>query len=136
MKKHIASLLLTAFALFSLLVFNACKKDDHDHGNEATIEITSPTEGQQFHSGETMTIKATLTGKETLHGWKIEIRKKSDGTVLFSDDEHTHGKTLTVERTWVNNVTEHTDLVVEVFAQLDHDGKSTSKSVNTQAHPM
>lgn len=136
MKKHIASLLLAAFALFGLLAVNACKKDDHDHGNEVTIEITSPTEGQQFHSGETVTIKATLTGKETLHGWKIEIRKKSDGTVLFRDDDHDHAKTLTVERTWVNNVTAHTDLVVEVFAQVDHDGKSTSKTVNIHAHPM
>lgn len=134
MKKFIM-LLLPAIALFSLVALNACKKDDHDHGNEATIEITSPTEGQQFHNGETVTIKATLTGKETLHGWKIEIRKKSDGTVLFSDDDHDHATTLTVEKTWVNTMTDHTDLIVEVFAQVDHDGAMSSKTVNIHAHP-
>ena len=134
MKKFIM-LLLPAIALFSLVALNACKKDDHDHGNEATIEITSPTEGQQFHNGETVTIKATLTGKETLHGWKIEIRKKSDGTVLFSDDDHDHATTLTVEKTWVNTMTDHTALIVEVFAQVDHDGAMSSKPVNSHAHP-
>jgi len=134
MKKFIM-LLLPAIALFSLVALNACKKDEHDHGNEATIEITSPTEGQQFHNGETVTIKATLTGKEALHGWKIEIRKKSDGTVLFSDDDHDHATTLTVEKTWVNTVTDHADLIVEVFAQLDHDGAKSSKTVNIHAHP-
>jgi len=134
MKKN-AVLLLSSILLFSLVMMNACKKDDHDHGNEATITISSPTEGQQFHNGETVTIKATLTGTESLHGWKIEIRKKSDGTVLFSEDEHDHATTFTLEKTWTNNLTEHTDLILEVFAQLDHDGLATSKTVNFHAHP-
>lgn len=131
MKKY---LFLLAVVVPALLSLNACKKEE-DHGNEATIDILSPQEGQMFHQGEAVPIKAKLTGKETLHGWEIEIRKKSDGTVLFQKSAHVHDLTLTVDESWTNDVTEHTDLVLEVFAQLDHDGTKTSKSVNFHAHP-
>lgn len=128
------------FPLFSLLVvstflLDACKKDE-EHANEATIEIITPQEGQMFHSGETVTIQATLTGKESLHGWKVEIRKAADNSVVFEADAHDHALSFAINETWTNNVTEHTNLVLEVFAQLDHDGTLTSKKVNFHAHPM
>lgn len=131
MKKY---LFLLAFVVPALISLNACKKEE-DHGNEATITITSPQEGQMFHQGEAVAIKATLTGKESLHGWAIELRKKSDDMVLLQKSAHVHDLTLTIDESWTNNVTEHTDLVLEVFVQLDHDGTKTSKVVNFHAHP-
>jgi len=135
MKKYLFYLLPT-IALAGLVTLNACKKDDDHHGNEATIEISSPTEGQMVMAGATLAIQATLTGKESLHGWKLELRKKSDGTVLFSADAHDHNLVLTIDESWTNNVTEHTDLELEIWAQLDHDGTLESKVVNLHAHPM
>jgi hypothetical protein len=135
MKKYLFYLLAT-IAVCGLVSLNACKKDDEHHANEATIEISSPTEGQMVMNGATLEIKATLTGKESLHGWKVELRKKDDGTVLFTADSHDHLMVLTIDETWTNNVTEHTNLELEVFAQLDHDGTMTSKIVNLHAHPM
>ncbi len=135
MKKFLFYLLPT-IALFSLVALNACKKDEDHHTNEATIEISSPTEGQMVMPGAILPIKATLTGHESLHGWKVELRKKSDNTVLFTADAHDHDLVLTIDEEWTNNVTEHTELVLEVFAQLDHDGAMTSKTVNLHAHPM
>lgn len=88
-----------------------------------------------FHQGEVVAIKATLTSKESLHGWQVVIRKKADGTVLFDESAHVHGLTLTIDQSWTNNLTEHTDLELEVFAQLDHDGTKTSKVVEFHAHP-
>lgn len=124
---------MIAFA--GVLTLDACKKDN-SMTNEATFDITSPQEGQMFHAGEIVPIKATLTGKDLLHGWGIELRKKADGTVLLSKSIHEHGMTLTIDETWTNDVTEHTDLELEVFAQLDHDGTKTSKIVNFHAHPQ
>ena len=134
MKKYLLFLLPT-IALFSLVALNACKKDEHP-ANEATFDITSPTEGQMVMAGATLAIKATLTGKESLHGWKVELRKKADNTILFTAEAHDHDLVLTIDEVWTNNVTEHTDLVLEVFAQLDHDGTFSSKTVNLHAHPM
>lgn len=132
--KHHHLLLFPLIALLSLTLLDSCKKNE-EHANEAIIDITSPKEGQMFHQGETVNIKATLTGKEILHGWEVVIRKKSDGMVLFEKDLHVHDLTLTIDESWTNNLTDHTDLVLEVFAQLDHDGIKTSKVVNFHAHP-
>lgn len=133
MKKHVL-LLCALFALPGLISLNSCKKNE-EPVNEATFSITSPQEGQMFHQGEVVAIKATLTGKETLHGWQIVLRKKSDGSVLFEKNAHVHDLTLTIDETWTNNLPDHTDLELEVFAQLDHDGTKTSKVVNFHAHP-
>ena len=135
MKKYFLFLLPT-LVLFSLVALNACKKDDGHHANEATIEISSPTEGQMVMGGATLEIKATLTGRESLHGWKVEIRKQSDNSLVFEADAHDHDLVLNINESWTNNVTEHTNLVLEVFALLDHDGTMTSKKVNFHAHPM
>ena len=132
--KHHHFLLLPLITLLSLVLLDSCKKDEA-HANEATIDITSPQEGQMFHQGETVNIKATLTGKESLHGWEVVVRKKSDGAVLFEKDAHVHDLILIIDESWTNSLTDHTDLVLEVFAQLDHDGTKTSKVINFHAHP-
>ena len=123
-----------SFLIPLLFLLAACTKESVP-ANEVAFVIGSPLEGQMFHQGETVPIKATLTGKESLHGWAIEIRKKSDGVVLYEKSLHTHGLSLSIDESWTNNLTEHTDLVLEVFAQLDHDGNKTSKTVNFHAHP-
>ncbi len=134
--KNFCFLLLLLVAVGGLLFsVAACHKHDSSDEGEVRIEISSPREGQQFHHGEEVPIRATLTSTATLHGWAIEIRKKTDGTVLFTDDVHDHKKTFSIERSWKNNLTEHTDLVLEVFAQIDHDGKKTSRTLTFHAHP-
>lgn len=127
--------LLSALALMGLVCLNACKKDDNQT-NDATIEISSPTEGQMVMGGATLAIQATLTGKETLHGWKIEIRKKADDSVVYEVENHDHAVMLGINESWTNNMTDHTDLVLEVSAEIDHDGTFVSKTVNFHAHPM
>lgn len=116
-------------------MLGSCHKHDSvDEGN-VTIDIISPREGQQFHSGEQVPIRARITSTETLHGWAVEIRKKSDGQVLFSENSHDHKKAFTIEKSWKNTMAEHADLILEVFAQIDHDGKKTSKQLTFHAHP-
>lgn len=128
--------LLPLVALLGLLLSAAaCHKHDNSDEGDVRIEISSPREGQQFHHDEEVPIRATLTSTAILHGWAVEIRKKTDGTVLFTDNAHDHKKTFSIERSWKNNLTAHTDLVLEVFAQIDHDGKKTSRSLTFHAHP-
>ena len=133
--KKLFSYILPVFALFSLVFVTACDKDE-EPTNTATIEISSPTEGQIIMGGATVDIKATLTGTEMLHGWKLEIRKVADDTVLYTAEAHDHGMSYTINETWTNNVTHHSDLVLEVFAQVTHEGEWQSKTVHFHAHPM
>lgn len=116
-------------------MFNACHKHDSVNEGDVSIEIISPREGQQFRRGEQVPIRAKITSPATLHGWAIEIRKKSNGQILFVEDSHDHKKSFTLEKSWENTMTERTDLILEVFAQIDHDGKKTSKQVTFYALP-
>jgi hypothetical protein len=123
------------FLAICLMTPASCHKHDSVDAGDVTIEIIAPREGQQFHSGEQVPIRAQISSTATLHGWAVEIRKKSGGQVLFAEDSHDHKKSFTLELSWKNTLTEHTDLILEVFAQIDHDGKKTSKQLTFHAHP-
>lgn len=129
------SIFLYGFLAVCLMILGSCHKHDSVDESDVTIEIISPREGQRFLSGEQVPIRARITSTETLHGWAVEIRKKSDGHVLFSENLRDHKKAFTIEKSWESAVAEHTDLILEVFAQIDHDGKKTSKQLTFHAHP-
>lgn len=127
--------LAASLTIYSLTALTSCKKDEEPQ-NEAIIEIASPSAGQIFMGGATVPVKAILTGVEILHGWKVEIRKVADDSVVFTAESHEHAQTFSIDEAWTNNVTEHSDMVVEVFAQLDHDGTMQSQTVHFHCHPM
>lgn len=129
------SFVLYSLSIIGVLLLAHCHKHDSPNEADVTIAITSPREGQQFHGSEQVPIRATITSSVMLHGWAVEIRKKSDGQILFTEDSHDHKKSFTLESSWKNTLSEHADLILEVFAQIDHDGKKTSKQVMFHAHP-
>ncbi len=123
------------FLAVCLMILGSCHKHDSVNESDVTIEIITPREGQRLYSGEPVPIRVRITSTETLHGWAIEIRRKSDGQVLFSENLRDHKKAFTIEKSWESTVAEHTDLVLEVFAQIDHDGKRTSKQLTFHVYP-
>lgn len=128
------ALLFVLLALATSLSFFACEKEEHQH--DAEISILAPTAGQTFSLNQTVSIQADITSEEELHGWEITLRKKSDNTVLYTTDKHTHGTTLEIREQWVNNVTAHTDVVLEVKVALDHTSSETkTATVEFHCHP-
>ncbi len=134
MLKYLSGFSTILLVLLGVTSYQSCTRESVPV-NEASFAISSPLEGQLVHLGETVSIKAVLTGKEYLHGWAIEIRKKADGSVLYEKSLHTHGQSLHIDEAWSNNVPGNADLVLEVFAQLDHDGTMTSTTVNLHSQP-
>ena len=132
---------LFTFLLALAILFTGCK-NDHDHDptphqdNSATITITSPAEGSVVNAGQTVAITGTISAINTLHGYNIIIRRKSDNVEIFKKEVHDHAANLTISESWtVDAFTQHTDLELEVIATLDHDGKTASKKVNFHAMP-
>lgn len=104
--------------------------------NDATITITSPTEGQQVNANQTLQITGTINGLATIHGYKLRIRANGDTAVIYQKDVHDHKALITILDTWtVPGVTAHTPLELEVIATLDHDGNFVNKKVNFHAMP-
>ncbi len=135
--KSILQRVFFAIATLAVVVFiNSCKNDDDPIITTANISITTPAEGAMIEQGDPVHITGTITTEGELHGYEIYIRKKSDNTAVFSFEEHAHGKTLSFDEQWVNNVTTHTDMELEVIAILSHEGDVTvSKKLNFHCHP-
>lgn len=136
MKSILQRGLFALAALAMVVLINSCKNDEDPIVDTANISITTPAEGAMIEQGAPVHITGTITTEGELHGYEIYIRKKSDNTVVFSVDEHVHGKTLSFDEQWVNNVTTHSDMELEVVANLSHEGDVTvSKKVNFHCHP-
>ncbi|HMN90220.1 MAG TPA: hypothetical protein PKD70_12540 [Saprospiraceae bacterium] len=132
--KNLATFTMIVFP--AMLLFTACEKDQLDDTSAVNIEITSPRAGQAFSLGDTVRIEANISAAKELHGWEVVIRKKADNSVVFSRDRHTHGTSLKVNQTWVNNVSRHSDMILEVTAALDHSGSNKkTETVSFHCHP-
>lgn len=129
-------------ALIAALVsFNACKREEDDHGHDETsdrdkpeITITSPSSMQVYYSGDTVRIKGLVTDA-SLHEMIIKITKDSDGTVLFSETPTVHDMNMyTINTFWKSNVSDHTNARLIVVAQ-DHSSNISSDTVRIHIMP-
>jgi hypothetical protein len=127
-------------AMLAVLV-SSCKKKDKksedpqpDLKKEASITIYSPTTGQQFDHGATVTISGKIESDEQLHGYKLIIRQKSDNSEKYVENAHTHSKTIEFSETWDVDVEGHQDMELEVIGILDHDGNTITKKIDFHCH--
>lgn len=127
----------SAFFLMLALVTVSCEEEDEvEPVNTATISISSPTEGAMVMANDSATIAGTITGEQTLHGYTLYVRRKSDNAELFKKEIHDHNTNITFNQKWgVGPVTTHTELELEVVVTLDHEGHTTNKKVNFHAMP-
>ncbi len=130
---------LKFFAMILLaisLITTACMNTDEAKNLDATISITSPTPGQVFEKGDTILIKANIEAPQELHGWQVIIRKAADNSVVYENDRHEHGEALFINEKWINNVTQHADMILEVTAALSHSGDDLkTETVKFHCHP-
>lgn len=129
MKKIFLSAIVIATA------FTACTKHAGDTvpapvTEEATISFASPTQGGVYAIGDSISIQATCTAANTLHGCDIIIRRASDTTVLYNAHMHDHATSININRKWKADLVQATNLEVIVKAAVNHDGKSVSKKVS------
>jgi len=121
------------------------KKDDgtceYEEEKETilTASIVTPTMGQTFGLGDTVKINVTATGSEDLHGCTFKIINTSvtPNDTVYTAMAHDHGLSIDVHEEWINNVSMHSDMILEVEVLGDHDGEQTK--VVTQSfhcHPM
>ncbi|RYD80768.1 MAG: hypothetical protein EOP53_07565 [Sphingobacteriales bacterium] len=124
-----------------LLAFAACTKEkivevekekivEVDKPAAANISITSPKPGDVFAHGDTVHIKALLTGVNTLHGYEISIRNTDDeDAVVYLKSVHDHNKVINVDTYWINTESDSGSRSVNIVTAIDHDGNSLGKKV-------
>ncbi|MBO9682507.1 MAG: DUF4625 domain-containing protein [Flavisolibacter sp.] len=107
--------------LFLLFVFG-CKKSDV---TPPEIVVISPQQSQVFSSGQTVTIKATITDNVGLHMVHVIAVDNTGGHWAHSED-HVDGRNFQVNKTFVTNPGKTYTITIEA---TDHDDNTASKEI-------
>lgn len=120
--------------LFVAVAFFSCKKDTKS--SEPVFTIASPTANKMYDLGDTVYIKGTITSTEEMHGYMVTLRDQTAEMILMEYDRHIDAATQTIDTFWVNNVTQHTEMLLSITAVKDHLGNTVTKEINFHCHPM
>ncbi len=122
---------LKTLALALIAIVASCKKTDlHAVAmvDKNDILITTPFEQQVFKSGDTVYINGSINTKTEIHGYEINLAK-SNGDVIHTYSEHSHGTEIHINDYWVNTMTGNNDIILSISAVVDHDGAELSNSI-------
>src|SRR6478609_3941567 len=101
MNLPIKPLFSALFLILSLATFS-CKETvetETPHPlNEATISVLTPTEHEAVTSADSVHITGNITGRETIHGYTLTIRKKADNSELFTKKIHVHNTQIEINQ--------------------------------------
>ena len=131
-------------AILAAAIITSCKKKDEETNNTTTtptptpvanIVINSPSEGAMFELDSVVTINVDITADFEMHGYDVYVINETAGDTVWTDGLHDHGESFHIDGTWTNNVTEHSDMMIKVVAEIDHDGNTTEKSLHFHCHP-
>lgn len=128
-------------AFTSLIAFSACTKEEVTTDDNTTTEslvftVDNPEEGSMYALNDTVFLQGMIENNVALHGFQLEIINLSADSTVFTYDEHAHDANVTFNQYWVNNVTDHSNMVLVVTAALDHLGTLATDSVHFHCHPM
>lgn len=95
--------------IFSLTLFLSCSDDDT---KKPIIEVVTPTDGDHFHPGETISVRINFSDNEELASYKIEIH--------FNNDRHNHKNGSTTDTPFQYTTTGNFEKGLNRF-ELVHD---------------
>ncbi|MBX7052274.1 MAG: hypothetical protein K1X54_09585 [Flavobacteriales bacterium] len=130
--------------LMLAMAITSCKKKDEDTNNNTTnptptpianIVINSPAEGAMFALDSVVNILVDITADFEMHGYDVYVINETADDTVWTDGLHDHGEAFHIVGAWTNNVTEHSDMMIKVVAEIDHDGNTTEKSLHFHCHP-
>jgi hypothetical protein len=125
------------FTLLALITFmiTGCEKDDDNQspGNIVTFNIQSPLEGQEYENGDTIYLKGTASGTASLHGYELTGKDLSNGSTIFTADDHIHGTQVVFDTFLINKVVSPRQLSVTFKIAIDHEGNIAEKVVKVKA---
>jgi hypothetical protein len=113
-------------ALFLFFVFG-CKKPDV---LPPEIVVITPQQNQTFSSGQTVTIKATVTDNVGLHMVHVIAIDNNGGHWVHSED-HVDGKSFHVNKTFVTNPGNTYTITIEA---TDHDDNTAFKEITVSSN--
>ena len=116
------------------------KKDDGSceyADPEPVFSISDPTGNATFALNDTVHINAMVTYEEEMHGWEARIINTSANDTPFVTMAHDHLSTYHIHDYWVNNVSAHSDMMLQIKVFKEHmNGAEVVETVHFHCHPM
>lgn len=153
--------LLIVLALASTTLFSSCKKEgctdekaenydsdadkdddsctypEEEETDDIDFTISDPVAGTTFGLGDTVHINTMITTTGEVHGYEVYLRNTSNNNeVVFESKEHAHDSPVHIHEMWVNDVSSHSDMELEIVLITDHDGATETQKVSFHCHPM
>jgi hypothetical protein len=121
-------------SIFILLAGLSCTKGVSSSANsgetKCTISIGKPLQADSYNQGDKMLIKITFAGKQgNLEGYHINIRNKTDGSLVFNKSLKLKQPTMNANEEWVNNVSATSEMELEAIALTDTLGGTEWKKI-------
>ena len=124
--KHLEKVILSA-AIMGVLALNSCKKEVTP---TATLTITEPVAADTVPHGDSVHMEGTIVGSGELHGYTLQLTNLTSGQVVYSGSTDNHQNSYAFHEHWPNNVGATSNMRLTLTVNLDHDGNTTSKSVD------
>lgn len=122
---------LLLISLFFLLTAVDCEKKKQKNAEEFSGEITlqTPFDGDTLH-GSPITLQASATANEELHGWYVVVYNNETLDVLYENQAHVHDGTLAINETFSPVLTDTTLLQIHYeFANDDAGSNNLKKTI-------
>jgi hypothetical protein len=122
-----------SFVLFGILLAG-CSKEQI--ATNATIEFIEPTIGDTFNFADEVHAEGTVTSNGEMHGFTLTITNTTTGSLVYEASSQEHLSNYSFHEHWINNVTDTSNLQIDIKAILNHDGTSITKSVDVVCLPQ
>ncbi|MEZ4911962.1 MAG: hypothetical protein R2774_14005 [Saprospiraceae bacterium] len=122
---------LMILSIIFILPFIHTGCSDEEQTVTASVKITTPNNNSEYTLGTNISLKATITSNDELHGYIIEI-SNSDGTQVYSTDEHIHGTSFLLDSTWDSTNQSVGIYRIKVIGVINHLGDSVFDEIQIQ----
>jgi len=123
------------------LAINYDKEAEKDDGAcelpEIVFDITSPAVGETFGLNSAVNITGSISSNYDLTGYSLKLTNTTKGEVVLETKTETLSKTFNIDETWLNSVSHHSDMLLEITATDETDFEVLrGTSIAFHCHPM
>jgi hypothetical protein len=122
--------LVFAAVILGITALSSCKKDVTP---TATLTIMEPMAMDTVAIGDTVHMEGTVVGSGELHGYSLSLTNLSTGQIVYSGSTDVHQTSYAFDEHWINNVAGVSTMRLSLTVNLDHEGHTTTKSVEFMA---
>jgi hypothetical protein len=114
---------ISILLLLSLVIWTGCQKESEPV--TATLTLIEPTAGDTIPAGEAL----HMQGTGELHGYSLTLTNLTTNQVVYSGSNDNHQTSYAFDEHWVNMEGVTSSMRLTLVVNLDHDGTTSSKSV-------